>query len=212
MSRSDSGTYSRGTRLFELGHKALRDQRPASVARPHLEALREAFGETAVLAERDGHRLIVIAAAAGVHGVAKGARVGEPDQWHSTSLGKAILAALPEDEAREVLLSHDLVRFTSRTLVDVTDILGSLRRVRAEGIAIDDEESEIGLRCIGSVVHDAFGRPRFAISVSGPAYRITLDAITPIAEAIKAAAGQISHDLGCEPPAHAPGSTAQART
>lgn len=191
-----SGTYSLGVKLFELGHSALRNQKPAVVARPHLEALRDLFGETVVFAEHTGNRLLVIAGAEGLHGVAKGAKVGEPDYWHSTSLGKSILAELPGDEARSILEQTELTRFTSRTMTEVGEILDSLRRVSTAGFAIDDEESEIGLRCVGSVVHDVHGAPRFAISLSGPTYRVHLDAVPAIAAATREAAAAIAHDLG----------------
>lgn len=201
VSRTAGGTYSLGLRLFELGYSALLGQPPAVVARPHLESLRDQFGETVVIAENEGTRLTVIAAAEGLHGVSKGAKVGEPDYWHSTSLGKVILAELKPEHARATLEQAQLERFTSRTMTDIEEVLGSLGRVRANGFAMDDEESEIGLRCVGSVVRDAQGAPRFAISVSGPTYRITLDAVPGIAAALRAVAAELSEDLGCLGPA-----------
>nr|WP_156609255.1 IclR family transcriptional regulator [Auraticoccus cholistanensis] len=193
---SESNTYTLGIKLFELGHSALRGQDPRAAARPHLEALRDQFGETSVLAVHDEDRLVIIAAVEASHGVAKGAKVGEQDCWHSTSLGKAILAELDPDEARSLLCQGPLERFTSRTLTDPDEVLASLRRVRADGVAVDDEESEIGLRCVGAVVRDAHGAPTYAISVSGPTYRITLDAVPRISEAVRRAAAAISTELG----------------
>jgi len=201
VSRTAAGTYSLGLRLFELGYSALLGQPPAVVARPHLESLRDQFGETVVMAENEGTRLTLIAAAESLHGVSKGAKVGEPDFWHSTSLGKAILAELDPKRARVILEESQPTRFTSRTMTDIDEILASLGRVRANGFAMDDEESEVGLRCVGAAVRDAQGVPRFAISVSGPAYRITLDAVPEIATAIKAAASELSGALGCLGPA-----------
>lgn len=196
----ESGTYTLGIKLFELGHSALRGMDPRAAARPFLESLRDQFGETAVMAMRDDERLIVIAVQQALHGVAKGAKVGEPDYWHSSSLGKAILADLEPPEARSILDQIELTRFTSRTMADSEEIVASLRRVRADGFGMDDEESEIGLRCIGAVVRDAHGAPTFAISVSGPAYRITLNSVPEIALAVRRAAAGISREMGWTEP------------
>lgn len=191
-----AGTYRLGTKLFELGHSALRGQDPRAAAKPHLRALRDQFGETAVLASNDGGRLVVIAAEEALHGVAKGAKVGESDYWHSTSLGKAILAEMDLDQTRELLSVAEFPRLTSRTLTDPDELIASLQSVRSDGVAMDDEESEIGLRCVGAAVRDAHGVASFAISVSGPTYRITLDAVSHVAKAVREAADAISRDLG----------------
>jgi len=193
---AETGTYSLGIKLFELGHSALRGFDPRSVARPHLESLRDRFGETSVMAMNDDGRLVVIAAAQAFHGVAMGAKVGEPDFWHSTSLGRAILAELDPVEAAGILGATELTAFTSRTLSDPADILSSLKRVQSQGYAIDDEESEIGLRCVGAAVHDAHGRPTFAISVSGPTYRMTPAMVPEIAQAVSETAKSLSRELG----------------
>lgn len=191
-----AGTYRLGTKLFELGHSALRGQDPRAAAKPHLRQLRDLFGETAVLASNDDGRLVVIAAEEALHGVAKGAKVGETDYWHSTSLGKAILAEMDPDEARRILATAEMPRLTRRTLTDPDELVASLQSVRSDGVAMDDEESEIGLRCVGAAVHDANGNASFAISVSGPTYRITLEVVSQVATAVREAAAAISRDLG----------------
>lgn len=196
MRDAKAGNYRLGTKLFELGHSALRGQDPPSVAQPHLRALRDEFGETAVLAANYDGRLVIIAVEEALHEVAKGAKIGEPDPWHSTSLGKAILAEMPAAQARTILEGNECTPLTPRTLTDPKAVLASLHQVHSDGVAMDDEESEIGLRCIGAAVRDARGLPSFAISVSGPTYRITLDTVSSVARAVKAAAAAISRDLG----------------
>lgn len=190
-----TGAYQLGIKLFELGHRALGEPDPRDVARPYLRALRDEFGETAEMAVHEEGRLVVIEVEQALHDVAKGATVGEPDHWHSTSLGKSILAELDEPAARTILAGAKLTRFTSRTMVDPDEVLVSLRKIRAAGYAIDDEESEVGLRCIGAAVNDAFDEPRFAISLSGPTYRMTLDSVSRIAKAVRETAAEISRAL-----------------
>jgi DNA-binding IclR family transcriptional regulator len=190
------GRYSLGIRLFELGQRAVRERDPRQVALPHLRELHARFGETVDLAMRRGDRLILIEALVATHSLGKGAMVGEQDPWHCTSLGKSLLAALPEDEARGILERTPLERRTARTLTDVDMLMLELERIRERGFAIDDEEGEEGLRCVGAAVYDHLGVPSYAMSVSGPEHRFRTSKMTEIGEAVAAAAAAISAQLG----------------
>lgn len=191
-----TGRYSLGVRLFELGQRAIRQRDPRRVALPALAALHDRFGETVDLGMRHGDRLILVEALVATHSLGKGAVVGEEDLWHCTSLGKAILAALPEAEARGILRRRGMEQLTPRTLTDVDMLLRDLERVRERGYAIDDEESEVGLRCVGAVVRDHRAAPAYAISVSGPEHRLRTSNVAEVGEAVVEAAAAISAQLG----------------
>lgn len=191
-----TGRYSLGVRLFELGQRAIRQRDPRRVALPVLSELHDRFGETVDLAMRHGDRLILVEAMVATHSLGKGAIVGEEDLWHCTSLGKAILAALPEAEARGIVERRGMERFTMRTLTDVDMLLRDLERVRERGYAVDDEESELGLRCVGAVVRDHRAAPAYAISVSGPEHRLRTANVDEVGEAVRDAAARISAQLG----------------
>ncbi|QEW03085.1 IclR family transcriptional regulator [Microbacterium lushaniae] len=192
-----TGTYSLGMRLYEWGEAAHGAYDPKKIAAPILDELSTEFGETVELAGREpDERLIVLDARPGRHGISKLARVGDVEEWHSTSVGKALLSAMPAPEARALIGKLPLPSLTVNTRTSPDDLERDLTGIRGRGFALDDEESEIGLRCVGVAARDRSGRAAFALSVSGPSYRMTDDRIPRIAEALGAAAAQLESAWG----------------
>src|SRR5204863_6621100 len=109
---------------------------------------------------------------------------------------KAMLAELPANEVEQIVRQHGMRRITRRTLTTPAELLAELRAVRARGYAIDDEENEDAVRCVGAAIVDSAGRPVAAISVSGPSFRITKEKVAAVARAVKAAARGVSTQLG----------------
>jgi IclR family acetate operon transcriptional repressor len=188
--------YRLGLRLFQLGQRALSGRDPRAVALPFMERLLERFGETVNLAMRHADELILIEALESTRSIKKGATVGDRDHWHASSLGKAILAALPKDEARRLAAKCERARYTPRTITDVDELLAHLASVRERGYAVDDEESEAELCCVGIAILDRRGAPSYALSIAGPASRFGLRLIEEIGVELKATAEMISRDLG----------------
>ena len=195
----ETGRYSLGLRLFQLGQQAmgLRDVR--KLALPHMERLLDEFEETVNIAHWRGERLVVIDVLESLRSIRRGASIGEPDLWHASALGKAILAQLDPALARRLLETADRRRFTEHTLVTVDEVLVNLDAVRSRGYAIDDEEYESGLRCVAAAIPDARGRPSYALSVSGVASRMPPQVTEQMGQAVRAAAAAISSGLGFMP-------------
>jgi IclR family acetate operon transcriptional repressor len=191
-----TGFYRLGLRLFQLGQRVFGERDPRQVARPVMERLLTRFDETLNLAMRRGDVLVLIDALESRRTIKRGASVGGQDPWHSSSLGKAILAHLPESEVDELLELHPLERLTAATLVERDLLARELARVRETGYAVDDEECEDGLRCVGAPIFDRDGRPTLALSISGPASRFTPAAVVTMGEAIREAADEIGRALG----------------
>jgi DNA-binding IclR family transcriptional regulator len=122
--------------------------------------------------------------------------VGGQDVWHASALGKSLLAALPADEARELLGQRGLPRYTPQTITDAGTLMCGLARIRERGYAVDDQEAEPDLSCVDAAVFDRRGHARYAISVSGPAYRLTKRAIPEIGKEVERAAAEIAFRLG----------------
>jgi IclR family acetate operon transcriptional repressor len=123
------------------------------------------------------------------------ARVGARDRAHSTALGKAILAFLPELE-REQLLRSPLEARTARTIVDPVLLRAELDAIRQTGIAVEFGENELDARCLGAPVFDHHGNVCAAISISGPASRIDDATTVLIGSAVAEAARALTIELG----------------
>lgn len=194
-----TATYSLGLRLYRLGQQAvgLRDVRKVALA--HMERLLEQFEETVNLAQWRADKLVVIDVLESPRSIRKGASIGDPDYWHASALGKSILAAVPEEEARAFLTRIERPSFTEHTLVDIDALLETLAAARSRGFAIDDEEYEHGLRCVAAAVRDRNGRPSYAISISGVAARMPPELIEQTGTAVAEAASAISTAMGYVP-------------
>ncbi len=127
-------------------------------------------------------------------------RVGRRVPTYCTSVGKAILACLPEKEVEAILRRVRLKRLTKNTITTAAGLKAELIRIRARGYAIDNEENEVGVRCIGVAVRDETQRPRAAISVSGPAFRMGKAKMNEIAKVVMKGAAALSQEIGYVPP------------
>jgi IclR family acetate operon transcriptional repressor len=123
-------------------------------------------------------------------------RVGGRIALHCTAIGKSLLAAMPPDEARELLELRKLERRTPNTLVAPAALRAELDRVRERGFAIDDEENERNVRCVGSAVRDHRGRPTHAISVSALTVELSVTDAMTLGPRVAAAAQALSGALG----------------
>lgn len=190
--------YGLGFRLVEFGNAAIRALDLPRLAEPHLHSLVESTLETAHLATISNGQVFYTAKVEGLRALRMPSHVGASNPIHCTAVGKAILAGRPVDEVRAVLASRDLEERTPNTITDPDELLKELDRIRDRRYAIDNEELEIGLRCVAAPISDYTGYAVGAISVSGPSARIELDGDEHkrIADLVVAAAGAISKELG----------------
>jgi IclR family transcriptional regulator, acetate operon repressor len=169
-----SREYSLGPRLIRLGDTASRLL--GTWARPYLSRLVDELGESANLAMLDGDQLVYVAhVQSPKHSMRMFTEVGRRVHPHCTAVGKALLASLPDDEARGVIERTRLPAQTEHTITDPVRFAEELEHIRRQGYAVDDGEQEIGVHCVAVPVPDA--PSRIAISVSGPAPRMTPDVV-----------------------------------
>jgi IclR family acetate operon transcriptional repressor len=124
------------------------------------------------------------------------AYVGKRTPAHASALGKVLLAHQPDAELDTMLASKGLPRFTPHTLTTPEALRAALHQIRAQGYALDDEEMEIGLRCLGAPITDHTGRPCACVAVSAPAARMDPARIAELIPQVKATALRISRMLG----------------
>lgn len=188
--RQDTETrvYRLGPGAMELGLVFARSTDVLSHARAVLGRLAEVTGETVKLGILSNGQVLIVAAVESTHQLHTRGDAGTRWPLHSSSLGKAILSALPEDEALEILTRKGMSRFTGSTLTTWEDMDRELKRIRSAGYAVDQEENEPGVCCAAAPVTDALHGIVAAISVSGPSVRIRSEIIEELAKQVMAAA------------------------
>jgi IclR family KDG regulon transcriptional repressor len=191
----ETGRYSLGLRLFEFGTRAVRGLRLRDQAQPHLDQLARETGETAHICVFDRTEMVSIAYAEGPRSLRMPATVGRRTPVYCSAVGKAMLAFQPESVIDDVV-GGPLRSRTEKTLVTREALLADLRQVRIRGYAVDNEEIEKGLRCVGAPVSNYTGDVVAAISVAGPAFRITKSRVPAVARAVLATTRGLSTELG----------------
>jgi IclR family transcriptional regulator, acetate operon repressor len=187
--------YALGARILYLGHACLQVDLPRR-AQPYLETINHATGETVHLAALQGDAVITLAVREARHAVrVDTGKIGKLDAPHATSIGKAILAWLPEDEMRRIL-AHGMKRFTNNTITEFPALVESLRIVRRNGYALDREEFLPGVICVGAAIRDQAGTVIGAISASTPTMRASEEHIASMRDEIVAATRSLSAEFG----------------
>lgn len=187
--------YALGARILYLGHACLQVDLPRR-AQPYLEAINAATGETVHIAALQGDQVVTVARREARHAVrVDSGRIGKIDAPHATSLGKAIMAWLPEDEMQR-MVAHGMKRFTDKTITDFPALIEDLRHVRRNGYAIDREEFLPGVICVGAAIRDQAGTVIGAISASTPSMRVSDEHIARMRDEIVAATRALSAQFG----------------
>jgi DNA-binding IclR family transcriptional regulator len=193
---SISGKYRLGLKLFELGSKAIAHLDWCELARRYLQRLAFATGETAHLCILDDGEVLYLEKVEAPRTVRVPSIVGRRYPAHCGGAGKALLAFQPEEEIDDLIKRRGLKSYTRNTFTTPAQLKEGLRIVRAQGYAIDNEEFEEGLECIGAPVRDYSGRVVAAISIAGPTFRITEEKLAVLARSVIEAAQDLSADLG----------------
>lgn len=200
--RQDAETkrYSLGFKLVELGNRLLNQIDLRTEARPFLMELAERTKETVHLVILDRFEVLYIdkvEAAVQPTGLRMVSMLGSRIPAHCSSVGKVLLAEMPEENVKEMAQKRGLPRRTKNTITGLSKLLKHLKLVKKNGYALDDEENEIGVRCVGAPVRNQQGEVIAAISVSVPAIRIeALMLQTEFKEWVMQTALKISEKLG----------------
>src|SRR5580658_1215760 len=193
----DTGLYALSGKFFELGTNALPYQRLTVLARPLMQTLLLSFGESVNLAvpRLGGAIYIAVAESPKPHRVA--ASIGGFSFLHSTSVGKCIAAYLPAETMEKQLGRHGMPPLTPTTITSRQGLEQELARVRAEGVAVDNEENAQGIICVGGPIFASGKQPIAAMSVSGPAIRMSQN-LPAVKTAVREAVQTISILLGAQ--------------
>ncbi len=188
--------YSLGQKLAQLGNARLHGEDLIAVAGSYLTALRDKFGETVNLGVLGEGSICYVDVRESSKRFRLAERIGGTDPLHSTALGKAQLAYLPQDEVRRLMKEWGMKKYTEHTITSVSALGAELKRVRAAGYALDNQESMLGAYCIAAPILDSAGRPVAAISIAGPIIRFNEADLEAASSALLKAAADIRHQLG----------------
>ena len=188
--------FTLGPITLMLGNVASQSIDLRSVARPHLERLADVTGETAHLCVVDQSQCYYLDKIDSAKAVRIATYVGQRLPLHCSAVGKTLMSGMTPEEVDRVLAECGLPQFTDTTITDQELLVDELDRIREQGCAYDNEEYEMGLRCVAAPVVDSLGRVVAAISVAGPVQRFTTEELDRFAVFVKKAAARVSERLG----------------
>src|SRR5215813_390956 len=196
----DSKRYRIGLPLFALAASVFDEIEMVNIAMPILEQLSRDTGESGHLAVRMGDAVVVIARTSGSGAFQLTDRVGVVRPAHCTALGKAILAGLDEDESKRFLQRVELKPSTKKSITEVPALLREIADVKRTGVAYDQGEFNLEVRCIAVPAKDFTGQTIGAIGISGPIWRESSQALQTKTKAVQAAGARLSAAFGQKAP------------
>jgi IclR family transcriptional regulator, pca regulon regulatory protein len=194
--RNDGREFSLRPRVLELGYAYLSGLALPEVAAPHLEELVARLHESSSISVLDGHQIVYVARVPTKRIMTVAISVGTRFPAYATSMGRVLLAALPEEEFERYLAEATFERLTSRTVTNPARLRAIVREVAGQGYAIVDQELEEGLRAVAAPIRGAADVGTAAINVSAHASRVSMVAMRgQILPALLETARQIEADL-----------------
>ena len=189
--------YRPSLKVLQLGFSALRSMDIRQSARPYLELLSKETGETVSLAVLDGLEIVYVDRIRNrqIVGVVLG--MGSRLPAHCTSMGKAMLAYLPEDQLKTRLNGAVLEACTGNTIVEIDSLAADLAKVRRRGYTVNNQELAVGLRAVAAPIWGEHGQVVAAINISGSTETISRSSLKQeLVPLLSTTASEISQSLG----------------
>jgi IclR family acetate operon transcriptional repressor len=196
-----TGLWQVGVSAFIVGASFARNRDRLTLIRPYLKRLMEITGETANLFVRNDADAVCIGQIESRHAMRAITGVGGSVGLHCSAAGKVMIAFLEQPHRGRLIASLAMPKITSASIVDTQSFAREIDHVRALGYACDDEEHEIGLRCVAAPIFDEHGSVIAAISVSGPAARLPRERMANLGNTISTAALEATREFGGVNPA-----------
>lgn len=196
--QEDAGLWRVGLRAFQVGVAYLERNGVIGAANPEMEALVAELNETINLAVLQDAEAVYVHQVEGRQLVRMFTHIGARASLHCTGVGKVLMAWRPEAEVRQKLGEGPFPALTPHTLTTLSAYLADLALVRQLGYALDNEERELGVRCIATPIHDQGGQVVASLSLSVPAARMPNERLSPLADCLKRAGSAVSQRLGWE--------------
>ena len=168
-----------------------------AVAHRYIDRLMKQVHETVHFVQREGNHIVYVdKVESDASSIRMVSRIGLRMPMYCTGVGKAMLAQMTEREVREIWESTPIEKCSENTITDLDVLLRELAEIRLRGYAIDNEENEIGVRCIAACVQDYTGRADAAFSISAPAARMPDERLREFSDYVLQTRRDISRELG----------------
>ncbi len=193
----DTERYYMTYKICALGNQISRDKDVRALCKPYMHQIAQTFGESCCLAVEENRQVVYIHIVQTPSNMLRSMqRIGNIAPMYCTGIGKLLLTNYTEDEIDQYIAGEGLKKFTEHTLTTREQLIEELEKVRKEGIAYDNEECEIGARCLAGPIYDESGHVIAGISVTGPSLRLTDEFIQTHIEFFKKTLEDISKKLG----------------
>ncbi|WP_432572673.1 IclR family transcriptional regulator [Kineococcus sp. SYSU DK005] len=193
LEQTPQRTYRLGLKLLELGHLAERTLDLPGEVQAVLTSIADATRDTTHLGVLRGADVLYLAKARGHRGMEMASRVGARLRAQNTAMGKALLAELPEERALAAFDPAAVV--TGNSIATAAEFARALRDVRERGFALDDQENELGVRCVAIAVPDLSGRPAAAVSISAPSVHVPQERVAELVGVLRARRAELTARL-----------------
>lgn len=190
-----NGRWRLGREVVQLGVVALQTTDVMEVAPQFLHELRMASSEAVNLAVFDSDVMVLLFREQGPQSITISSRLGAHRPMHASGLGKAFMAAMPEDERRKLIERINFQRYSPTTIIKPKALEEELRLIAARGYAIDRGEFEATLGCVAAAIYDHRNQPVASISASGPGERV-MPLVEKLGPLVAECARAISQRLG----------------
>jgi DNA-binding IclR family transcriptional regulator len=197
---AESGRYRLGVKVLALSEGVLSGLDIRQVALPILRRLVEHVHLTAHLAILDHGEAVYIEKVEAPGFIKMDTWVGRRMDVHTTGVGKALIAWLPPEEVAALARERGLRKRTPKTITVLSRLQKELEKVRQRGYAVDDEENNLGVRCVAAPIFNSEGGAEASLGVSGATNQLNPASVPKVAELVRDAAGHIAHQMGYHPP------------
>jgi DNA-binding IclR family transcriptional regulator len=196
VEKDEQARYSASMKPLEMGLKLAGRLEVRKISKPYMQRLAESFRETVNLGLYDRFEVLHVDKISSREMLRIDAATGSRAPAYCTALGKAILAFLPNHEQADFFKSVKLRRHGPNTITSKKKIINIFAEIRLKGFAVDDEELSVGLRCVAAPIFDYNGLASYALSVAGPAVRLSMERIERIQPQLRKFCKEISAKLG----------------
>ncbi len=191
-----------GVEVLRIGSSFVRQTKVIDVGRSVLRGLMDSTGETANMAIANDGEVVFVSQVETHESIRAFFPPGTRGPMHASGMGKALLASMHRRDVERVLHVKGLPSFAPKTITSSKALFDDLEQIRNRGWSVDDEERNIGMRCLAASIFNGFGEAVAGISISGPTSRVSNDKLAEFGPLVKRAALEITNAIGGKSPEH----------